>query len=88
VHRLRRVRGGLPNGAAQLFTAAKVAHLNLLPQGRPERKRRAEHMVDTMERFFGSRTNTGECTAACPKEISQDFIALLNRGYARAKLGG
>jgi succinate dehydrogenase / fumarate reductase, iron-sulfur subunit len=75
-----------PNGAANLFTAAKIAHLNLLPQGRPEREERTEHMVDTMERFFGSCTNHRECEAACPKEISIDFIAMMNRDYLRAKL--
>jgi len=74
-----------PNNAAQLFTAAKVAHLNLLPQGQPERFSRVEAMVDTMERFFGSCTNHGECEAACPKSISIDFIALLNKDYVRAK---
>jgi succinate dehydrogenase / fumarate reductase, iron-sulfur subunit len=74
-----------PNGAAQLFTSAKVAHLNLLPQGQPERYERTEHMVDTMEDFFGSCTNYGECEAACPKEISIDFIALMNKDYRRAK---
>ncbi|MGH8905875.1 MAG: succinate dehydrogenase/fumarate reductase iron-sulfur subunit [Egibacteraceae bacterium] len=77
-----------PNGAAQLFTAAKVAHLSLLPQGQPERLARTEAMVEEMERHFGSCTNMGECTAACPKEISLDFIALLNRDYLRAKLTG
>ena len=56
-----------PNGAANLFTAAKVAHLNLLPQGQPERYRRVEAMVETMEEYFGSCTNHGECEAACPK---------------------
>jgi len=75
-----------PNGAAQLFTAAKVAHLNLLPQGQPERLSRTEAMVEEMERYFGSCTNMGECSAACPKEISLDFIALMNRDYLRAKL--
>jgi succinate dehydrogenase / fumarate reductase iron-sulfur subunit len=75
-----------PNGAAQLFTAAKVAHLNLLPQGQPERLMRVEKMVDEMEDFFGSCTNHGECEAACPKEISIDFIALLNRDYLKAKV--
>jgi succinate dehydrogenase / fumarate reductase, iron-sulfur subunit len=74
-----------PNNAAQLFTSAKVAHLNLLPQGQPERYARVEAMVDTMERFFGSCTNHGECEAACPKSISIDFIALLNKDYVRAK---
>ncbi|MDP8970170.1 MAG: succinate dehydrogenase/fumarate reductase iron-sulfur subunit [Actinomycetota bacterium] len=75
-----------PNGAGQLFTAAKIAHLNLLPQGQPERTRRTERMVDVMEQFFGSCTNYAECEAACPAEISIDFIALMNRDYARAKL--
>jgi succinate dehydrogenase / fumarate reductase, iron-sulfur subunit len=74
-----------PNGAAQLFTAAKAAHLNLLPQGQPERYTRAESMVDTMEEYFGSCTNMGECEAACPKGISIDFIALLNKDYLRSK---
>lgn len=74
-----------PNGAAQLFTAAKVSHLNLLPQGQPERWRRVERMVETMERFFGSCTNHGECQAACPKDISLDNIALMNRDYLLAK---
>jgi succinate dehydrogenase / fumarate reductase, iron-sulfur subunit len=74
-----------PNGAAQLFTAAKVAHLNLLPQGQAERWDRVEAMVDRMEEFFGTCTLHGECEAACPKEISIDFIALMNRDYIRAK---
>jgi len=74
-----------PNSAAQLFTAAKVAHLNLLPQGQPERFDRVESMVDTMEEFFGSCTNHGECEEACPKRISIDFIAVLNRDYVKAK---
>ncbi|CAN5257191.1 succinate dehydrogenase/fumarate reductase iron-sulfur subunit [soil metagenome] len=77
-----------PNGAAQLFTAAKVAHLNSLPQGQPERYRRVERMVDVMEEYFGSCTNHGECEAACPKQISIDFIALLNADYRRAKFRG
>ena len=75
-----------PNGAAQLFTAAKVAHLNLLPQGQAERYDRVEKMVDTMEEYFGSCTNHGECEEACPKEISIDFIALMNKDYLKAKL--
>ena len=74
-----------PNGAAQLFTAAKYNHLSLLPQGQPERFARAVAMVDEMERWFGSCTNYGECETACPKEISIDFIALLNRDYVRAQ---
>ena len=75
-----------PNSAAQLFTAAKLGHLNVLPQGQPERWRRTEAMVETMEEFFGSCTNHGECHEACPKEISLDFIALLNRDYLKAKV--
>ena len=74
-----------PNAAAQLFTAAKIAHLGLLPQGQPERFRRVERMVDVMEQQFGSCTNHGECEAVCPKEISIDFIAFMNRDYRRAK---
>jgi len=74
-----------PNGAAQLFTAAKVSHLSLLPQGQPERYRRVVAMVDTMEEHFGSCTNHTECEAACPKEISIDFIALMNRDYVKAQ---
>ena len=75
-----------PNSAAQLFTAAKAGQLNVLPQGQPERWSRTESMVETMEQYFGSCTNHGECHAACPKEISLDFIALLNRDYMRAKI--
>jgi len=74
-----------PNGAGNLFTAAKVSHLNLLPQGQPERFARTEAMVETMEEYFGSCTNYGECEAACPKSISIDFIALMNVDYAKAK---
>lgn len=74
-----------PNSAAQLFTAAKVQHLNQLPQGQAERWSRTEEMVETMEEFFGSCTNHGECEAACPKEISIDFIAYMNRDYVKAK---
>jgi succinate dehydrogenase / fumarate reductase, iron-sulfur subunit len=74
-----------PNGAANLFTGAKLAHLNLLPQGQAERLRRTEAMVETMEEYFGSCTNHGECEAACPKEISIDVIALMNSDYWTAK---
>ncbi len=74
-----------PNGAAQLFTSAKLAHLNLLPQGQAERFTRTEAMVDRMEEYFGSCTLHGECEAACPKEISIDFIALMNKDYIRSK---
>jgi succinate dehydrogenase / fumarate reductase iron-sulfur subunit len=75
-----------PNSAGQLFTSAKVSHLNLLPQGQPERYSRVEAMVDTMEEYFGSCTNHAECEAACPKSISIDYIALMNRDYLKAKL--
>ena len=75
-----------PNSAAQLFTAAKVEHLNLLPQGQAERYSRVIAMVDTMESFFGSCTNHGECQEACPKEISIDFIAYMNRDYVKAQV--
>jgi succinate dehydrogenase / fumarate reductase iron-sulfur subunit len=75
-----------PNSAANLFTAAKMQHLNQLPQGQAERWSRAEAMVDTMEEFFGSCTNHGECQEACPKEITIDFIAMMNRDYMKAKL--
>jgi succinate dehydrogenase / fumarate reductase iron-sulfur subunit len=75
-----------PNGAASLFTGAKLAHLNLLPQGQAERQRRTEAMVETMEDHFGSCTNHGECSAACPKEISIDVIALMNKDYRISKV--
>jgi succinate dehydrogenase / fumarate reductase iron-sulfur subunit len=73
-----------PNGAGQLFTGAKLAHLNRLPQGQPERYLRTERMVDTMEQYFGSCSNHRECQAACPKEISIDVIAFMNKDYRRA----
>ncbi len=75
-----------PNGAGQLFTSAKLAHLNLLPQGQAQRWQRTEQMVETMEMFFGSCTNHGECQEACPKEISVDFIALMNRDFIKSKV--
>ena len=77
-----------PNGAAQLFTSAKLAHLNSLPQGQPERWARTTAMVDTMEEYFGSCTNYAECEAACPKGISINFIAQMNRDYLRGKVQG
>ena len=76
-----------PNGSAMLFTSAKVSHLALLPQGRPERERRVLKMVQVMDaEGFGNCTNTYECEAVCPAEISASFIAKLNREYARAAL--
>ena len=75
-----------PNASAMLFTAAKVSHLNLLPQGQPERDRRTLGMVAQMnEEHFGHCTNHGACENACPKGISLDFIAMLNRDLRRAK---
>jgi succinate dehydrogenase / fumarate reductase iron-sulfur subunit len=74
-----------PNGSAMLFTAAKVSHLAQLPQGDPERARRVLKMVQAMDaEGFGNCTNTYECEAVCPAEISASFIAKLNREYARA----
>jgi len=70
-----------------LFVAAKVSHLSLVPQGQPERARRALSMVNQMdEEGFGNCTVTGSCEAVCPKEISLDFIARLNREYGMALL--
>jgi succinate dehydrogenase / fumarate reductase iron-sulfur subunit len=71
-----------PNGSASLFTAAKISHLGLLPQGQPERHRRAEKMVAQMDKEgFGHCTLYGECQEACPKEISIDTIARMNRDF-------
>jgi succinate dehydrogenase / fumarate reductase iron-sulfur subunit len=76
-----------PNAAAMLFTAAKVSHLGLLPQGQPERDTRVLHMVQAMdEAGFGNCTNHGECSEACPKGIGQEFIARMNRDYMKALL--
>ena len=74
-----------PNGSAMLFTAAKVTHLNLLPQGQPERESRVLDMVTAMDaEGFGGCTNVGECVASCPKEIPFFSIATMNREYLRA----
>jgi succinate dehydrogenase / fumarate reductase iron-sulfur subunit len=71
-----------PNGSASLFTSAKISHLGLLPQGQPERYRRALKMVAQMDlEHFGGCTLFGECQEACPKEISIDFISRMNRDY-------
>ena len=73
------------NSSAMLFVASKVSHLGLLPQGQPERDRRVLSMVTTMDGLgFGGCTNQYECSAACPKLISHDFIARMNRDYAKA----
>ena len=78
-----------PNASAMLFTAAKVSHFNLLPQGQTERYERVVRMVNTMdEEGFGGCTNIGECSAVCPKEISMDFIAKMNGELIKATLLG
>lgn len=77
------------NGSAMLFTAAKVSHLGLLPQGQAERYKRAKAMVEQMDQEgFGNCTNQEECEAACPKGISIRFIARLNRDYIKAQVLG
>jgi succinate dehydrogenase / fumarate reductase iron-sulfur subunit len=74
-----------PNASAMLFVGAKVSHLGLLPQGRPEAAKRAISMVEEMDRLgFGNCTNERECEAECPKEISITNIARLNREYFKA----
>jgi succinate dehydrogenase / fumarate reductase iron-sulfur subunit len=76
-----------PNASAMLFTAAKISHLGLLPQGQPERTKRALAMVQQMDlEHFGGCTNYGECHTACPKEIPLETIARLNRDYLKASL--
>src|SRR5689334_15601623 len=74
-----------PNGSASLFTAAKISHLGLLPQGQPERVQRARRMVEQMDlEGFGGCTLYGECQEACPKLISMDTITRMNRDFLRA----
>ena len=76
------------NASAMLFVSAKATHLNSLPQGQPERERRVLRMVRRMdEEGFGNCTNQYECEAVCPKEIPADYIANLNRDYAKASAG-
>jgi succinate dehydrogenase / fumarate reductase iron-sulfur subunit len=76
-----------PNASAMLFMAAKVSHLGLLPQGQPERYERVMSMLATHDaEGFGGCTNHGACENACPKGISVDFIARLNRDLVRAVL--
>ena len=75
------------NASAMLFTSAKAAHLNLLPQGQAEKDARVINMVNKMDDSgFGNCRNYGECSAACPKDISLDYIAKLNRDHAKAKI--
>lgn len=72
------------NASASLFVAAKVAHFALMPQGQAEREQRVVRMVAQMDaEGFGACTNTGACSAACPKEIAQENIAMLNREFLR-----
>ncbi len=74
-----------PNASASLFTSAKISHLVLLPQGEPERSRRARAMVAQMQaERFGACTNHGECEAVCPKSIKLDNIARMNREFLKA----
>lgn len=76
-----------PNASAMLFVAAKVSHLALLPQGQPERRRRAKEMVLQMDKEgFGNCSNEYECEAACPKGISVSNIARMNRDYLKSGL--
>ncbi len=77
-----------PNASAMLFTSAKASHLNLLPQGQPEKRERVTSMIRQMEsENFGSCSNHGACEKACPKGISIEFIARLNRDFFSATLG-
>ena len=74
------------NASAMLFTSAKAGHLNMLPQGQAEKDKRVLSMVEAMDDAgFGNCRNYGECSAACPKDISLDYIAKLNRDHAKAK---
>jgi succinate dehydrogenase / fumarate reductase iron-sulfur subunit len=76
-----------PNASAMLFVAAKISHLALLPQGQPERVTRARAMVNQMDaEGFGTCTNHGECEAACPKGITLENIARMNRDFIKASL--
>ena len=78
-----------PNASAMLFTAAKAAHLNVLPQGQPERYQRVTRMVNQMDaEGFGGCTNIGECSAVCPKGIKLDVIRMLNGDLFTASLRG
>ena len=75
------------NASAALFTSAKIAHLNLLPQGQAEKHRRTVRMVEQMDmEGFGACSNEGECEAVCPKEIQISNIAKMNRDYLKAQL--
>jgi succinate dehydrogenase / fumarate reductase iron-sulfur subunit len=77
------------NASAMLFVSAKVSQFSLLPQGKVEAKRRVLHMVEQMDKEgFGNCTNTGACSVECPKEISLENIARMNREYLKASVSG
>ena len=77
-----------PNASAMLFTSAKISHLSQMPQGQVEHSRRVQAMVHQMdEEGFGLCSNTGACEAECPKEISIENIARMNRSFIAASLG-
>jgi len=77
------------NASAMLFVSAKVSQLSLLPQGQPERMSRVQRMVDQMDKEgFGNCTNTGACEVECPKGISLDNIARMNRDYLKSQVTG
>ena len=78
-----------PNASAALFTGAKITHLNVLPQGQPEKNRRATAMVaQATAEGFGYCTNIGECEAVCPKEIKLETIAKMNKDFLAASWSG
>ena len=78
-----------PNASAMLFTAAKITHLGLLPQGQPERYIRVINMLNQHdEEGFGGCTNIGECAAVCPKSVPIDVISQLNRDMGKARFKG
>ncbi|MEE3235269.1 MAG: succinate dehydrogenase/fumarate reductase iron-sulfur subunit [Candidatus Latescibacterota bacterium] len=75
------------NASAMLFVGAKLKHLNILPQGQPERKQRTSSMIEAMQKEgFGNCTNEYECEAVCPKNISADHISFLNRDFIKSKI--
>ncbi len=76
-----------PNASASLFTAAKISHLSLMPQGQPEKDARVVNMVNQMDmEGFGNCSNIGECSAACPKQIPLEAIASMKSDYIKASL--
>ncbi|PCJ54431.1 MAG: succinate dehydrogenase [Planctomycetota bacterium] len=78
-----------PNGSAMLFVAAKIGHLAHVPQGQPERAKRAREMVAQMDaEGFGACSNHYECEAVCPKDIPVNFISEMNKDFMKASLCG